>query len=236
MSAEGDNGALPGFEQMLATRAQKDAEDVGANVSHKEFTAETLAAKYPGKYALAARAFFEKNRSMESICDILQISPNTMRAVVERESAARGIFTLRERIRVRCASVAMKAVTRLQELLDDPDAVRKAGIAGLTTAIKALTPEAGKVDGKTDGETDDRRTETDEDDYIEMVTDGNGFYREKNPAREAEGHEPRASAPNPDPSEPSPDPAAGAAGADGSDASDDLATPDCCNITMNQTA
>ena len=170
--------ALPGFDALIETKAETDKKDVGADLRKQEFTAERLAKNYPGKYALAARAFFEKSRSAESICDILQISPQTMHALIERECLARGVFELKTHIRTKAASAAHKAVIKLQELLDDDVAIRKAGIVGLTNAIKALTssdtPEKPKEDGKPNRE--DTPNE-----YLDMVeADGvYGFGREK---------------------------------------------------------
>ena len=182
MPVEQTEQALPGFELEIVSRAEQDLADIGADIRHKEFTGEMLRVRYPGKYALAARAFFEKNRSAESICDILQISPQTMHALVETECAARGFSSVKARIRAKSASVALRTVSELQKLLDDPEAVRKAGIVGLTNALKALT---GKEDGgseeekpKTEGR-EDKATE----DYIEVYEQSaDGFWREKNPA------------------------------------------------------
>ena len=182
MPVERTEQALPGFELEIVSRAEQDLADIGADIRHKEFTGEMLRVRYPGKYALAARAFFEKNRSAESICDILEISPQTMHALVETECAARGFSSVKARIRAKSASVALRTVSELQKLLDDPKAVRKAGIVGLTNALKALT---GKEDGgseeekpKTEGR-EDKAT----DDYIEVYEQSaDGFWREKNPA------------------------------------------------------
>lgn len=182
MPVENTEQALPGFELEIVSRAEQDLADIGADIRHKEFTGEMLRVRYPGKYALAARAFFEKNRSAESICDILRISPQTMHALVETECAARGFSSVKARIRAKSASVALRTVSELQKLLDDPEAVRKAGIVGLTNALKALT---GKEDGgseeekpKTEGR-EDKATE----EYIEVYEQSaDGFWREKNPA------------------------------------------------------
>jgi hypothetical protein len=177
MPVERTEQALPGFELEIVSRAEQDLADIGADIRHKEFTGEMLRVRYPGKYALAARAFFEKNRSAESICDILQISPQTTHALVETECAARGFSSVKARIRAKSASVALRTVSELQKLLDDPEAVRKAGIVGLTNALKALT---GKEDGgseeekpKTEGR-EDKATE----DYIEVYEQSaDGLWR-----------------------------------------------------------
>ena len=169
--------ALPGFEDLVQTKADMDMKDIGADLRQKNFTAERIAVEYPGKYALAVRAFFEKSRSAESISDILQISPQTMHAIIERECAARGVFELKQHIRTKAASAAHKAVCKLHELLDDEDAVRKAGIAGLTSAIRALAPEA------TEEPKPEKKAAGSEElnEYLDMVErDGAyGFEREK---------------------------------------------------------
>ena len=182
MPVEQTEQALPGFELEIVSRAEQDLADIGADIRHKEFTGEMLRVRYPGKYALAARAFFEKNRSAESICDILQISPQTMHALVETECAARGFSSVKARIRAKSASVALRTVSELQKLLDDPEAVRKAGIVGLTNALKALT---GKEDGGSEEEKprSEGREDKATDDYIEVYEQSaDGFWREKNPA------------------------------------------------------
>lgn len=182
MPVESTEQALPGFELEIVSRAEQDLADIGADIRHKEFTGEMLRVRYPGKYALAARAFFEKNRSAESICDILQISPQTMHALVETECAARGFSSVKARIRAKSASVALRTVSELQKLLDDPEAVRKAGIVGLTNALKALT---GKEDGAPEEEKPKAEGREDKatDDYIEVYEQSaDGFWREKNPA------------------------------------------------------
>lgn len=182
MPVERTEQALPGFELEIVSRAEQDLADIGADIRHKEFTGEMLRARYPGKYALAARAFFEKNRSAESICDILQISPQTMHALVETECAARGFSSVKARIRAKSASVALRTVSELQKLLDDPIAVRKAGIVGLTNALKALT---GKDDGKDPSAPGENpsRDDHDADEIIEVYEQSaDGFWREKNPA------------------------------------------------------
>ena len=176
--------ALPGFELEIATRAEQDVADIGADIHDKVFTGEMLRLRYPGKYALAARAFFEKNRSAESICDILRISPQTMHALIETECAARGFSSIKARIRAKSASVALRTVSELQKLLDNPEAVRKAGIVGLTNALKALT---GNEDGKPEGENLQKPSSDDNsaaDEFIDVYESSDGFWREKNPARD----------------------------------------------------
>jgi len=176
--------ALPGFELEIATRAEQDVADIGADIHDKVFTGETLRLRYPGKYALAARAFFEKNRSAESICDILRISPQTMHALVETECTARGFSSIKARIRAKSASVALRTVSELQKLLDNPEAVRKAGIVGLTNALKALT---GNEDSKPEGENPQKPSSDDNsaaDEFIDVYESSDGFWREKNPARD----------------------------------------------------
>ena len=182
MPVENTEQALPGFELEIVSRAEQDLADIGADIRHKEFTGEMLRVRYPGKYALAARAFFEKNRSAESICDILRISPQTMHALVETECAARGFSSVKARIRAKSASVALRTVSELQKLLNDPKAVRKAGIVGLTNALKALT---GKEDGGSEEEKPKKEGREDKatEDYIEVYEQSaDGFWREKNPA------------------------------------------------------
>ena len=182
MSLASTEQALPGFELEIVSKAQQDMADIGADIRHKEFTGEMLRVRYPGKYALAARAFFEKNRSAESICDILQISPQTMHALVETECAARGFSSIKARIRAKSASVALRTVSELQKLLDNPEAVRKAGIVGLTNALKALT---GNEDCKQEGEKPQKSSSDDNsaaDEFIDVYESSDGFWREKNPA------------------------------------------------------
>ena len=173
---EKGNVALPGFEELIESKAEADSRDVGADLRQKVFTAERLALEYPGKYALAARAFFEKSRSAESISDILQISPQTMHAIIERECAARGVFEIKQHIRIKAASAAHKALCRLHELLDDEVAVRRAGITGLTSAIKALKPESAEMNPDKNENGSEEPNE-----YLDMVEkDGAyGFEREK---------------------------------------------------------
>ena len=183
MSVESTEQALPGFELEIASKAELDMVDVGADIRGKNFTGEMLRLHYPGKYALAARAFFEKNRSAESICDILQISPQTMHALVETECLARGFSSVKERIRVKASSVALRTVSELQKLLDDPAAVRKAGIVGLTNALKALTGNESEPHdgGKPDGSGRDDKEAGEVIDLYEQSA--NGLWREKNLAR-----------------------------------------------------
>lgn len=176
--------ALPGFELEVMTRAEQDVADIGADIHDKVFTGEMLRLRYPGKYALAAHAFFVKNRSAESICDILRISPQTMHALIETECAARGFSSIKARIRAKSASVALRTVSELQKLLDNPEAVRKAGIVGLTNALKALT---GNEDGKPEGEYPQKPSSDDNsaaDEFIDVYESSDGFWREKNPARD----------------------------------------------------
>lgn len=183
MPVESTEQALPGFELEVTTRAEQDVADIGADIHDKVFTGEVLRLRYPGKYALAARAFFEKDRSAESICDILRISPQTMHAIIETECAARGFSSVKARIRAKSASVALRTVSELQKLLDNPEAVRKAGIVGLTNALKALT---GNEDGNPEGEKPKKSSSDDnaaDDEYIDVYESADGFWREKNPAR-----------------------------------------------------
>lgn len=184
MPVERTEQALPGFELEIATRAEQDLADIGADLREKRFTGEMLRLRYPGKYALAARAFFERDRSAEAICDVLQISPQTMHAVIETECAARGFSSVRARIRAKSASVALRTVSELQKLLDNPEAVRKAGIVGLTNALKALTCNE---DGNQEGEKPKKSSSDDNsaaDEFIEVYESADGFWRGKNPARD----------------------------------------------------
>ena len=41
--------ALPGFELEIATRAEQDVADIGADIHDKVFTGEMLRLRYPGK-------------------------------------------------------------------------------------------------------------------------------------------------------------------------------------------
>ena len=186
MHVESTEQALPGFELEIVSRSERDTIDIGANIRDKEFTGEKLRMLYPGKYALAARAFFEKNRSAECICDILQISPQTMHALIETECAARGFSSVKARIRAKSMSVALRTVTELQKLLDDPDAVKKAGIVGLTNALKAMTgnDEKGSGEKQEENPTNSSREDKDADEIIEVYEQSDdGFWRQKNSAR-----------------------------------------------------
>ena len=93
--------ALPGMEEALVP---DEIRDVGAIVQKKDYTCEQLRARHPGKYLLAVRAYFDKRRTAEAICDVLAISPNTMKAIIEQECAARGILPPREQIREKVQS------------------------------------------------------------------------------------------------------------------------------------
>lgn len=188
--------ALPGFE---ATLVPADMADVGADLTHKRYTGERLRKCYPGKYALAVRAYFDCRRSVESICDILKIDKETMAAVVEQESIARGVFEHERRIRARAASVKEKMLDKLNALLDDPEAVERAGVFGLTKAIQALSSQQVQADQGEDKK-GPREAEFDVPNEYEEIIDAvivqpadNGFGQEKRPARENEsGIETRA--------------------------------------------
>ncbi len=188
--------ALPGFE---ATLVPADMADIGADLTHKRYTGERLRKCYPGKYALAVRAYFDCRRSVESICDILKIDKETMAAVVEQESIARGVFEHERRIRARAASVKEKMLDKLNALLDDPEAVERAGVFGLTKAIQALSSQQVQADREEDKK-GAREAEFDVPNEYEEIIDAvivqppsNGFSQEKRPARENEsGIETRA--------------------------------------------
>ena len=188
--------ALPGFEQTLVPA---DMADIGADLTHKRYTGERLRKCYPGKYALAVRAYFDCRRSVESICDILKIDKETMAAVVEQESIARGVFEHERRIRARAASVKEKMLDKLNELLDDPEAIERAGVFGLTKAIQALSSQQVQTDPAEDKK-GAREAEFDVPNEYEEIVDAviiqpadNGFGQEKRPARENEsGIETRA--------------------------------------------
>lgn len=188
--------ALPGFE---ATLLPADMADVGADLTHKRYTGERLRKCYPGKYALAVRAYFDCRRSVESICDILKIDKETMAAVVEQESIARGVFEHERRIRARAASVKEKMLDKINRLLDDPEAVECAGILGLSKAIKALSSQQVQADQDNDKKSAREESFDVPNEYEEIVDAvvvmpaDNGFGQEKRPARENEsGIETRA--------------------------------------------
>lgn len=182
--------ALPGFE---ATLVPADMADVGADLTHKRYTGERLRKCYPGKYALAVRAYFDCRRSVESICDILKIDKETMAAVVEQESIARGVFEHERRIQARTASVKEKMLDKLNRLLDDPEAVESAGIFGLAKAIKSLSSQQVQADQDQDKKRAREEAFDVPNEYEEIVDavivqpQSDGFLAEKKSAREDSG-------------------------------------------------
>ena len=186
--------ALPGMEEALVP---DEIRDVGAIVPKKDYTCEQLRAHHPGKYLLAVRAYFNKRRTAEAICDVLAISPNTMKAIIEQECAARGILPPREQIREKVQSAREIALAKTMELMKNEEEVARAGILGMTkvvVAMNSMLPQETEAEKpSTEGKED-----SDEENYLDVIeaeiVDPNGFDSEKNHRARGIGIEPRASA------------------------------------------
>lgn len=110
----------------------------------KQYTAERLLVSHPDTYAIASRLFFEIGLSKRAVCDCCKLSSRTLNALIEREMRVRGAEVLYENVRRKKSMIVYEIMEQLEDLVNDEEAVREAGIGGLIQAVRMLQGEDGK--------------------------------------------------------------------------------------------
>lgn len=140
-------GFLPGFEAFVATR-----EDVARMTDEQidlRFPANTganLKTSNPRLYSIAARLFFEFGLSQREIAVMCKISRQTVAALVEAERPtveARAQKTARLR---RLRALEERSLAKLEGLMHDDVACRKAGPVAVAAIWRQLAEAADKLD------------------------------------------------------------------------------------------
>ena len=151
----------------------------------KQYTAERLLVSHPDTYAIASRLFFEIGLSKRAVCDCCKISSRTLNALIEREMKTRGAEVLYENVRRKKSVILYELMEQLEDLVNDEDAVRDAGISGLIQAARMLQGEDGKAKPQDASSNDSAKTATIKADTIEYAE----FYRLSRVAKGANGLE-----------------------------------------------
>lgn len=141
---------LPGLDlTAVITRAEQFEDN-----REKQYTAERLLVSHPDTYAIASRLFFEIGLSKRAVCDCCKLSSRTLNALIEREMRTRGAEVLYENVRRKKSMITYELMEQLEDLVNDEDAVRDAGISGLIAALKTLNDE-GKPAKSSDASSND---------------------------------------------------------------------------------
>lgn len=183
-----EQATLPGLDlTAVITRAEQFSD-----LSEKHYTAERLLVSHPDTYAIASRLFFEIGLSKRAVCDCCKLSSRTLNALIEREMRTRGAEVLYENVKRKKSLITYELMEQLEELVNDEDAVRDAGIRGLIEAVKMLSGEDGKAKPQTASSNDSSKstvidTETVEYAQIYRMSRANGLDRAKNSSPCADG-------------------------------------------------
>lgn len=146
-------GFLPGFEAFVATRddvARMTDEQI--DLRFPANTGANLKASNPRLYAIAARLFFEFGCSQREVAVLCQISRQTVAALVEAERPtveARAQKTARLR---RLRALEERSLSKLEGLMHDDVACRKAGPVAVAAIWRQLSEAADKLDAELQSE------------------------------------------------------------------------------------
>lgn len=183
-----EQATLPGLDlTAVITRAEQFSD-----LSEKHYTAERLLVSHPDTYAIASRLFFEIGLSKRAVCDCCKLSSRTLNAIIEREMNTRGAEVLYQNVRRKKSLITYEIMEQLEELVNDEDAVRDAGIRGLIEAVKMLSGEDGKPKPQDASSNDSPKstvidTETVEYAQIYRMSKRNGLDRAENSAPRVDG-------------------------------------------------
>lgn len=162
----------------------------------KQYTAERLLVSHPDTYAIASRLFFEIGLSKRAVCDCCKVSSRTLNALIEREMKTRGAEVLYENVRRKKSMILYEIMDQLEELVNDEDAVRDAGIGGLIQAVRLLQGEDGKAKAQDASSNESAKSAKNEADTIEyteiyrlsrIAKGANGLEGKENSAPRVEG-------------------------------------------------
>lgn len=160
-----EQATLPGLD---LTDALARAEQF-VDCRDKQYTAERLLVSHPDTYAIASRLFFEIGLSKRAVCDCCKVSSRTLNAIIEREMRTRGAEVLYENVRRKKSMILYELMEQLEDLVNDEDAVRDAGISGLIQAARMLQGDDGKTKPHDASSNDSPKSATIEADTIEYA-------------------------------------------------------------------
>lgn len=135
---------LPGFESIgnilagAPSSVTDDEIDEKAKQRFPGITLERIKNERPDLVETVARAFFNLGLSLRDISYITGLHRNTCSEIIRERNPTDEMRKVRRKKVLQVHQLGMIAISRLYELLNDPAAVKKAGISGMMDVTRRL--------------------------------------------------------------------------------------------------
>lgn len=139
------------------------ADDLPAPISDEEiqqlptYTAGRLFELDEKRYRLAVALFFGEGLSFRGVCRVCKISCHTLQAIIRRESNGQTAEDWRKVASADIRASMYMIQRRIDELLQDDDAVRAAGLKGLATLEREHTHAHELLNQRLPGQADTKQ-------------------------------------------------------------------------------
>lgn len=156
MSDNQQNGALPGFEELVRTTVDRAGSQ---DLSAKQYTAANVLRDYPETFRSVAAAIFKYNLPNRVIRELYHMNGATVKGIHDMVLGAcstdgRGAFLVKCRAASAKSIVQSRLLDAIIDKLDDPDVLKKMTVEHLTNILLAIEPhEESEKDKGSSGKT-----------------------------------------------------------------------------------
>lgn len=156
MSENQQNGALPGFEELVRTTVDRAGSQ---DLSAKQYTAANVLRDYPETFRSVAAAIFKYNLPNRVIRELYHMNGATVKGIHDMVLGAcstdgRGAFLVKCRAASAKSIVQSRLLDSIIDKLDDPDVLKKMTVEQLTNILLAIEPyEESEKDKGSSGKT-----------------------------------------------------------------------------------
>ena len=142
MSENQQNGALPGFEELVRTTVDRAGSQ---DLSAKQYTAANVLRDYPETFRSVAAAIFKYNLPNRVIRELYHMNGATVKGIHDMVLGAcstdgRGAFLVKCRAASAKSIIQSRLLDSIIDKLDDPDVLKKMTVEQLTNILLAIEP------------------------------------------------------------------------------------------------
>ena len=150
MSENQQNGALPGFEELVRTTVDRAGSQ---DLSAKQYTAANVLRDYPETFRSVAAAIFKYNLPNRVIRELYHMNGATVKGIHDMVLGAcstdgRGAFLVKCRAASAKSIVQSRLLDSIIDKLDDPDVLKKMTVEQLTNILLSIEPHEGSEKDK----------------------------------------------------------------------------------------
>lgn len=143
MSENQQNGALPGFEELVRTTVDRAGSQ---DLSAKQYTAANVLRDYPETFRSVAAAIFKYNLPNRVIRELYHMNGATVKGIHDMVLGAcstdgRGAFLVKCRAASAKSIVQSRLLDAIIDKLDDPTVVADMTVSQLTSILNSIEPQ-----------------------------------------------------------------------------------------------